>query len=91
MENIRDCKSGKILIEVLRNQLCKYILQNLMPKVKIANLMELPPSTLTDGILTRGTGEIQYAAPLLELWMRSIQLLPDLHHGESKLITFFFW
>ncbi|CBI25438.3 unnamed protein product, partial [Vitis vinifera] len=45
--------------------------KNLMPIVKIANLMELPPSTLIDGILTSGTGEIQYPAPLLELWMRN--------------------
>ena len=54
-----------------------------MPKVKIANLMELPPSTLIDGILTSGTGEIQYPAPLLELWMRSIQLPHDSPSGEN--------
>ncbi|XP_034703756.1 sister chromatid cohesion 1 protein 1 isoform X2 [Vitis riparia] len=57
--------------------------KNLMPKVKIANLMELPPSTLIDGILTSGTGEIQYPAPLLELWMRSIQLPHDSPSGRN--------
>ncbi|XP_010658236.1 sister chromatid cohesion 1 protein 1 isoform X2 [Vitis vinifera] len=57
--------------------------KNLMPIVKIANLMELPPSTLIDGILTSGTGEIQYPAPLLELWMRSIQLPHDSPSGRN--------
>ncbi|KAK4799769.1 hypothetical protein SAY86_025134 [Trapa natans] len=52
---------------------------NVMSTMKIAQLMELPPTVLSCGLIGPG-GEIHYPRPLLELWRRSSQ---PLHHSPS--------
>ncbi|XP_044505130.1 sister chromatid cohesion 1 protein 1 isoform X2 [Mangifera indica] len=54
---------------------------DILSKMKIANLMELPPAVLTDNLFIKGNEAIPYPAPLLELWRKSTQ---PLHDSPSK-------
>lgn len=55
-----------------------------MSTMKIANLMELPPVVLICGLFAKGIKEIHYPAPLLELWMRSIEPPHDSPSGTTS-------
>lgn len=56
--------------------------KNCMSAMKISKLMNLPPVALLDGLNCRE--EIHYPAPLLELWMRSTELLPSQNSPSAK-------
>ncbi|KAF7826874.1 sister chromatid cohesion 1 protein 1 [Senna tora] len=45
----------------------------ILSKAKIANLMELPPVVLNEGLFKNGNRDVHYPLPILELWYRSTQ------------------
>ncbi|KAG8644865.1 sister chromatid cohesion 1 protein 1 [Manihot esculenta] len=47
--------------------------RDIMSTMKVANLMDLPPTVLMDDLYTPENRQIYYPAPLLELWMKSTQ------------------
>lgn len=47
--------------------------KNLLSTMKIPKLMDLPSVVLMDDVLRNGIQELHYPAPLMELYMRSIQ------------------
>lgn len=51
--------------------------------MKLGNLMELPPTVLTDDLFIKGNQAIPYPAPLLELWKKSTQPHYDLPSSKS--------
>ncbi|CAI9762268.1 unnamed protein product [Fraxinus pennsylvanica] len=57
---------------------------NVMSKMKIARLMELPPVVLMERLFTDNR-EVHYPAPLLELWMRSTQPPHDSPSGRTSM------
>lgn len=59
---------------------------DILSKMKIANLMELPPAVLTDNLFIKGNEAIPYPAPLLELWRKSTQPLHDSPSSKSSLL-----
>ncbi|GKV28257.1 hypothetical protein SLEP1_g37336 [Rubroshorea leprosula] len=56
---------------------------NIMSRMKIAKLMDLPAVVLMDDMFSNGIQEIHYPAPLMELWIRSTQPL----HGSPSART----
>lgn len=50
---------------------------NILSTSKIANLMELPSTVLTDDMFMKGNQEMPYPAPLLDLWKKSSEPLHD--------------
>ncbi|CAA2998325.1 sister chromatid cohesion 1 1 [Olea europaea subsp. europaea] len=57
---------------------------NVMPTMKIARLMELPPVVLMEKLFM-GNREVHYPAPLLELWMRITQPPHDSPSGRTSM------
>ncbi|XP_052187255.1 sister chromatid cohesion 1 protein 1 [Diospyros lotus] len=55
-----------------------------MSTMKIGSIMELPPVALISGLFNNGNREIQYPAPLLELWMRCTQLPRNSSSGKTS-------
>ncbi|GAB2270999.1 hypothetical protein Dimus_005854 [Dionaea muscipula] len=53
-------------------------------KMKLAQLMDLPPVVLSSGLIANCTGEIHYPTPLMELWMRSRQPPEDSPSGKTS-------
>ncbi|GLT92934.1 hypothetical protein SLE2022_107440 [Rubroshorea leprosula] len=56
---------------------------NIMSRMKIAKLMDLPAVVLMDDMFSNGIQEIHYPAPLMELWIRSTQP----RHGSPSART----
>lgn len=56
---------------------------SVLPSMKIARMMEMPPIALLEGLFTNGNKEVHYPAPLLKLWMRNTQ--PP-HDSPSGLV-----
>lgn len=54
-----------------------------MPIMKMTDLMDIPPVVLACGLFAKGSKQIYYPAPLLELWMRSTQPPHDSPSGQS--------
>ena len=52
--------------------------------MKIANLMELPPTVLMDDLFHKN-GEVYYPPPLMELWRKSNLPSRDSIHGKYCL------
>ncbi|KAK8467007.1 hypothetical protein PHAVU_008G221700 [Phaseolus vulgaris] len=50
---------------------------NVLSSTKIANLMKLPPVALIGDSFTAENNNIYYPAPILDLWIKSIQPLQD--------------
>lgn len=63
--------------------------RDIMFTMKVANLMELPPTVLIDDLATNGNTQIYYPAPLLELWKKSTQPPHDSPSGESLYMVAF--
>ncbi|XP_056160013.1 sister chromatid cohesion 1 protein 1 [Syzygium oleosum] len=57
---------------------------SVMTSMKIAHLMELPPTVLACGLLNENR-RVYYPQPLMELWMRSIQPPHDTPSGRTSL------
>lgn len=57
----------------------------IMSTMKMADLMDLPPTVLAFELLGNGKKEIHYPAPLLEQWLRSIQPPVDSFFGLGSL------
>ncbi|KAJ0021157.1 hypothetical protein Pint_32119 [Pistacia integerrima] len=57
---------------------------DILSKVKIANLMELPPTVLTDDLFIKGNQAIPYPAPLLEHWKKITLPRHDLPSKKSS-------
>uniref|UniRef100_A0A803QRM3 Rad21/Rec8-like protein N-terminal domain-containing protein n=2 Tax=Cannabis sativa TaxID=3483 RepID=A0A803QRM3_CANSA len=46
----------------------------LVSNMKIAHLMELPPTVLMDDLFRTGIREVYYPRPLMEMWIKSVQI-----------------
>ncbi|KAL9318868.1 hypothetical protein ACSQ67_015385 [Phaseolus vulgaris] len=57
---------------------------NVLSSTKIANLMKLPPVALIGHSFTAENNNIYYPAPILDLWIKSIQ---PLHDSPSERIS----
>ncbi|XP_047154283.1 sister chromatid cohesion 1 protein 1 isoform X2 [Vigna umbellata] len=57
---------------------------NVLSSTKIANLMKLPPVALSGDLFTAENNDIYYPAPILDLWIKSIQ--PP-HDSPSERIS----
>jgi len=60
-----------------------------MSSTKIANLMEVPPVALYDGLLSTVNKDIYYPSSLLDLWIKSTQPSHDSPSGLYELFLFF--
>ncbi|XP_037495670.1 sister chromatid cohesion 1 protein 1 isoform X1 [Jatropha curcas] len=47
--------------------------RDIMSEMKVANLMDVPPTVLVDNLWTNENKAIYYPAPLLQLWIKSTQ------------------
>lgn len=61
--------------------------RDIMSTMKVANLMDLPPTVLMDDLYTPENRQIYYPAPLLELWMKSTQPPHDSPSGKSSSLV----
>ncbi|XP_025887480.1 sister chromatid cohesion 1 protein 1 isoform X1 [Solanum lycopersicum] len=57
---------------------------SVLPSMKIARMMEMPPIALLEGLFTNGNKEVHYPAPLLKLWMRNTQPPHDSPSGKTS-------
>ncbi|GLT78914.1 hypothetical protein SLA2020_504320 [Shorea laevis] len=74
-ENVSDISSRKGRKRKART--------NIMSRMKIAKLMDLPAVVLMDDMFSNGIQEIHYPVPLMELWIRSAQP----RHGSTSART----
>ncbi|CAJ1971047.1 unnamed protein product [Sphenostylis stenocarpa] len=58
---------------------------NVLTSTKIANLMKLPPVALIGGLFTAENNHIYYPAPILDLWIKSIQPPHDSPSGQHRV------
>ncbi|KAK6788033.1 hypothetical protein RDI58_016558 [Solanum bulbocastanum] len=57
---------------------------SVLPSMKIARMLEIPPIALLEGLFTNGNKEVHYPAPLLKLWMRNTQPPHDSPSGKTS-------
>ncbi|WVY89990.1 hypothetical protein V8G54_035504 [Vigna mungo] len=58
---------------------------NVLSSTKIANLMKLPPVALSGDLFTAENNDIYYPAPILDLWIKSIQPPHDSPSGQHRV------
>lgn len=58
---------------------------NVLSSTKIANLMKVPPVALIGDLFTAKNNDIYYPAPILDLWIKSIQPPHDSPSGQHRV------